>query len=127
VILLTDLLSVSGDGAVYLRPRTISAMILYTYTIPTRTTASAPATVSNGRGNVNDPPRISACPQACVEPGGRNCQRTITVLDDDTEDTHNASVSLVSESYRRVVPRGQPERLGGTISLWPGANKYVRP
>jgi hypothetical protein len=117
-------LSVSGDGAVYTPAANYFGNDSFTYTITDpHGSASSPATVSIVVGNVNDPPRISGLSPSVVMLEDATASVPFTVLDDDTEDTHNASVSLVSESIAGLFPR-QTERLGRNDFARAGANKY---
>lgn len=118
-------LSVSGDGVVYTPAANYFGNDSFTYTITDpHNSASSPATVSIVVGNVNDPPRISGLSPSVVMLEDATASTPFTVLDDDTEDTHNASVSLESESVAGLFPEGSLNIVGGTITLAPGADKY---
>ena len=118
-------LSVSGDSVVYTPAANYFGNDSFTYTITDpHGSASSPATVSIVIGNVNDPPRISGLSPSVVMLEDATASVSFTVLDDDAEDTHNASVSLVSESVEGLFPEGSLNVVGGTIVLEPAADKY---
>ncbi len=118
-------LSVSGGGVVYTPAANYFGDDTFTYTITDpHNSVSNPATVSIVVGNVNDPPRISGLSPSVVMLEDATASVPFTVLDDDAEDTHNASISLESESVARLLPESSLNIVGGTITLAPGADKY---
>ena len=118
-------LSVSGDGVVYTPTVNYFGIDSFTYTITDpHGSASSLATVSIVIGNVNDPPRISSLSPNVVMLEDATASVPFTVLDDDAEDTHNAGVSLESESVAGLFPEGSLSIVGGAITLAPGADKY---
>ena len=118
-------LSMNADGVLYTPDANYYGSDSFTYTISDpEGGVSNTATVTITVGNVNDAPRISGLSPTAVMLEDGTSSIPYTILDEDAEDTHTSSLSIVSESPEGLFPPADLKAENGTITLKPGANQY---